>query len=56
MVLDQVQMLDQQVTPARARAEQCAYLRERARIDLPALWGAPGPPAPARRLANCATS
>jgi hypothetical protein len=55
MVLDQMQMLDQQITPPRPRAEQRGYLGERPRINLPALGGAPRPPAAARRLANCAT-
>ena len=46
-VLDQVQMLDQQVAPARAIAEQRAHLVERLRIDLAALGRA-------RRLAAAA--
>ena len=37
LVLDQVQVLDQQIAPARAVAEQRADLVERLRIDLPAL-------------------
>ena len=36
-VLDQVQMLDQQVTPPRAIAEQRRDLLRGARIELPAL-------------------
>ena len=37
MVLQQVEMLDQQVAPPLALAEQRAHLIERLRIDLPAL-------------------
>ena len=44
-VLDQMQMLDQQIAPARARAEQRADLVERRRIDLAALRGAARPAA-----------
>ena len=36
-VLDQMQMLDQEIAPALARAEQRANLGERGRVDLPAL-------------------
>ena len=36
MVLQQMQMLDQQVAPALAIAEQRLHLIERRRIDLPA--------------------
>ena len=39
-VLDEVQMLDQEIAPPRARAEQRAHLGERGRVDLPALGGA----------------
>ena len=35
-VLDQVQMLDQEIAPARAVAEQRAHLGERLRLDLAA--------------------
>ena len=41
VVLDQMQMLDQQIAPARAVAEQRAHLVERLRIDLAALGRAP---------------
>ena len=54
-VLDQMQMLDQEIAPPRPRAQQRAHLVERARIDLPALGGAPRPAAAGGRLANCAT-
>ena len=37
MVLDEVQVLDQQVAPARAVGEQRAHFIERGRIDLAAL-------------------
>ena len=37
MVLQQMQMLDQQVAPPLAVAEQGLHLGERRRIDLPAL-------------------
>ena len=37
MVLDQMQMLDQQIAPARPVGEQRLHLVERLRIDLPAL-------------------
>ena len=55
MVLDQMQMLDQEIAPARPVGEQRAHLVERRRIDLaafgrarrPALAGAPA--AKARR-------
>src|SRR5262245_2501921 len=39
-VLDHVQMLDQQVTPARTLTEQRPYLLQGTRIDLAALGGA----------------
>jgi hypothetical protein len=40
-------MLDQEIAPALAVAEQRPYLFARLRIDLTALWGArrPAPPA-----------
>ena len=45
MVLDQMQMLNQQIAPARPVGEQRAHLVERRRIDLTALgrarWPAP---------------
>jgi hypothetical protein len=55
VVLDQMQVLDQEIAPARALPEQRPHVRERLRIDLAALGGAPRPPASAGRLANCAT-
>jgi 7,8-dihydro-6-hydroxymethylpterin-pyrophosphokinase len=55
LVLDQMQVLDQEITLPRARAEQRAHLLERLRIDLPALWGAPRATPAGGRLANCAT-
>ena len=45
-VLDQMQMLDQQVAPARPVAEQGAHLVERRRIDLAAFRRAAGPRPP----------
>ena len=42
-VLDQMQMLDQQIAPARRVAEQRAHLVERRRIDLAALGRAARP-------------
>jgi hypothetical protein len=50
-----MQVLDQEIAPARALPEQRPHVRERLRIDLAALGGAPRPPASAGRLANCAT-
>ena len=44
-VLQQMQVLDQQIAPARPVAEQRPHLFERARIDLPALRGSRGPAA-----------
>jgi hypothetical protein len=52
VVLDQMQMLDQQIAPARPVAEQRAHLVERRRIDLAALRRLRGRrlrPAPCRR-------
>ncbi len=49
-VLDQMQMLDQEVAPARPIAQQGAHLVARARIDLAALGGAAGA---AATFANC---
>jgi hypothetical protein len=37
MILNQMQMLDQQIAPARPVGEQCAHIRERGWIDLSAL-------------------
>ena len=49
MVLQQMQMLDQQVAPALALAEQRLHLVERRRVDLPALrMVEPAPPPGAR--------
>ena len=50
MVLDQMQMLDQQIAPARPVGEQRAHLVERRRIDLTAL-GRARRPAPAGTFA-----
>ena len=47
-VLDQVQVLDQQIAPALALAEQRAHLVERLRLDLPALGRLPRAVAPSR--------
>ena len=56
MVLDQMQMLDQQVAPARPVGEQRAYLIERRRVDLAALGRARRPaPAGARRSSAAAS-
>ena len=46
-VLDQVQMLDQQIAPALAIAQQRAHLVERLRIDLAAFGRPPRPAAAA---------
>jgi hypothetical protein len=40
MILDQMEMLDQQIAPARPVGEQRAHFYKCLRIDLPALWGA----------------
>ncbi len=45
MVLDQMQMLDQQVAPARAVGEQRAHFVERLRVDLAAFGRARRPAA-----------
>jgi hypothetical protein len=50
-VLDQVQMLDQEIAPALAVAQQRAHLRQRARIDLAALGGAARAVAPSQSSA-----
>ena len=52
-VLDQVQMLDQQVAPARAVAEQRLDLGKRRRIDLPPLRRARRPAAAGLMLVWC---
>jgi hypothetical protein len=54
MVLDQVQVLDQQVAPARPVGEQRAHLLQSGEVDLAALGGASraataGPP----NIADC---
>ena len=49
MVLDEMQVLDQQIAPARPVGEQCAHLVERRRVDLAAL-GRARRPAPAAGL------
>ena len=38
MVLDQMQMLDQQIAPARPVGQQRPHFVERRRVDLAALW------------------
>ena len=50
MVLQQMQVLDQQVAPALAVAEQRLNLGERCRIDLPALRMIGPAPAPRARM------
>ena len=45
MILDQMQVLDQQVAPARPVGEQPAHLLERLQIDLATLGGARRPAA-----------
>ena len=45
MVLDQMQMLDQEIAPARPVGEQRAHFIERLRIDLAALGRARRPAA-----------
>ena len=55
VILDQMQMLDQQIALPRTGPKQATHVRERPRVDLPALGGAPRPPATASRLANSAT-
>ena len=47
VVLDQMQMLDQQIAPARPVGEQRAHLVERRRVDLAALGRARRPAAAA---------
>jgi hypothetical protein len=54
-VLDEMEMLDQEIAPARPRVEKRSHLRQRLRIDLAALGGTPGPPAIAGRRAICDT-
>ena len=39
VILDQVQMLDQQVAPARCVAQQHLYFGERGGVDPAAFWG-----------------
>ena len=51
MILDQMQMLDQQIAPARPVGEQRAHLLERRRIDLAALGRARRPAAAAGAVA-----
>ncbi len=50
MVLQQVQVLDQQVAPALAVAEQRLHLGQRRRIDLPALRVIETAPPPRSRM------
>jgi hypothetical protein len=42
-ILDQVQMLDQQIAPTRARAKERTYFVKRVRLDLATLWRARRP-------------
>ena len=44
-VLDQMQVLDQEIAPALAVAQQCAHALKRLRLDLAAFGRAPGPAA-----------
>ncbi len=48
LVLDQVQVLDQEIAPALAIAQQRAHLRERSRLDLAAFRRLAGAVAPSR--------
>ena len=50
MVLQQMQVLDQQIAPPLAVAEQCLHLGERRRIDLPSLRLIGPAPAPRARM------
>src|SRR5205085_8256729 len=50
-VLDQVQMLDQEIAPALALAQQRAHLGQRLRLDLPALGRLAWPVAPSQSSA-----
>ena len=52
MVLDQMQMLDQQIAPARPVGEQRAHLVERRGVDLAALGRARRPAAPPALLSG----
>jgi hypothetical protein len=47
-----VQVLDQQVAPARPVDQQRLHLLERLRIDLAALGGPAGPPSALRGVGN----
>ena len=53
MVLQQMQVLNQQITPSLALPEERLHFGEGARIDLPALWLVG--PAPAARTGMDAT-
>jgi hypothetical protein len=48
MVLQEMQVLDQEVAPALARADQGLHLSECSRVELAAFWviGAAPPPGP----------
>ena len=42
MVLDEMKMFDQEIAAARPVGEQGLHVGERGRVDLAALWRAPG--------------
>jgi hypothetical protein len=52
-ILDEMEMLDQQVAPARPVAQERLHLGERAGVDLAALGGAGRAPPALRVLGNC---
>jgi hypothetical protein len=52
-VLDEVEVLDQEIAPARPVGQERLHLVERLRIDLAALRGPAGAAAAFRRLGNC---
>src|SRR5262249_35218214 len=49
-ILNQVQVLDQEVAPARPLAQERTHLLERLGVDLAAFWSLAGPPAARLRL------
>src|SRR5215218_344647 len=51
-VLNEMQVLNQKITPARLLAEQRAHLIKRLRLDLPPLRRARRPPTAAGRLVD----
>jgi hypothetical protein len=52
-ILDEVEMLDQQVAPARPIAQERLHLVEGAGVDLAALGGAGRTPPALRVFGNC---